>query len=82
MANPNGNPMFSKGNQLAKGRGRPKKNDLIRQLEQLRKEINRFPDALLTTLANKEQTDLIPMNQIKAELQEFAAALISLRNNV
>lgn len=81
--NRSGAPVFTKGNKLAVGKGRPPKHQIIKQLEAMRDEVNKMPDIWLNAIAHREQTTLqelqIPLSQITDHVRTLAAGLLYLR---
>ncbi|MBZ0057452.1 MULTISPECIES: hypothetical protein [unclassified Leclercia] len=75
---------FTPGHTRSKGKGRPRKHEIIRQLEQLRDEVSQIPDQLLSAIANYEPVTLeqfkIPLSQINQQIQILASGFLYLRD--
>lgn len=82
--NKTGKGYFAPGNTISKGKGRPRKHDIIKQLEQLREEVSQIPDQLLRAIAEFEPVTLeqfkIPLSQINQQIQILASGFLYLRD--
>jgi hypothetical protein len=76
---------FTKGNTYAKGKGRPKKNDALKQLQQMAESAKLLPGSFLKAVQMKDAAVLslfdITTREITPMLQVVAAGFQMLQEN-